>query len=97
MPLAGTTARHCVLSTQKAVSELGYRPVIDQVFDLDHAHDAVATMKKQGHFGKIVIRVGAEEVVRLLVVAQAAQQVLGRRIDKVVVHVEKPEDEEKSG
>jgi NADPH:quinone reductase-like Zn-dependent oxidoreductase len=41
----------------QAIELNGYRPVIDQVFDLDHAHDAVATMKKQGHFGKIVIKI----------------------------------------
>ena len=41
----------------RAIELNGYRPVIDQVFDLDHAHDAVATMKKQGHFGKIVIKI----------------------------------------
>ena len=36
----------------RAIELNGYRPVIDQVFDLDHAHEAVATMKKQGHFGQ---------------------------------------------
>ena len=41
----------------RAIEFNGYRPVIDQIFDLDHAHEAVATMKKQGHFGKIVIRI----------------------------------------
>ena len=41
----------------RAIELNGYRPVIDQVFDLDHAHEAVATMKKQGHFGKIVIKI----------------------------------------
>ena len=41
----------------RAIELNGYRPVIDQIFDLDHAHEAVATMKKQGHFGKIAIRI----------------------------------------
>jgi NADPH:quinone reductase-like Zn-dependent oxidoreductase len=41
----------------RAIEVNGYRPVIDGIFDLDSAHEAVATMKKQGYFGKIVIRI----------------------------------------
>ena len=41
----------------RAIELNGYRPVIDEVFDLDHAHEAVAAMKQQKHFGKIVIRI----------------------------------------
>jgi NADPH:quinone reductase-like Zn-dependent oxidoreductase len=41
----------------RAIELNGYKPVIDQVFDLDHAHEAVAAMKQQKHFGKIVIRI----------------------------------------
>lgn len=41
----------------RAIELNGYTPVIDSVFDLDTAHEAVAAMKTQGHFGKIVIRI----------------------------------------
>jgi len=35
LPLAGTTAPHCILSTAKAERELGYRPVIDPLRALE--------------------------------------------------------------
>jgi nucleoside-diphosphate-sugar epimerase len=35
MPLANTTATHCILSTAKAEQQLGYRPVIDPVKALE--------------------------------------------------------------
>lgn len=41
----------------RAIEINGYRPVIDSVYDLETAHDAVAAMREQRHFGKIVIRI----------------------------------------
>ena len=40
-----------------AIEHSGYRPVVDRVFDLDTAHEAVAALREQAHFGKIAIRI----------------------------------------
>ena len=39
----------------RAIDLGGFRPVIDRVFPLAGAHDAIELMRGQGHFGKIVI------------------------------------------
>ena len=39
----------------RAIEVNGYKPVIDSAYELDSAHEALAAMKKQAHFGKIVI------------------------------------------
>ena len=44
----------------RAVEQHGYRPVIDQVFDLASAHEAMAALRTQNHVGKIAIRIDAE-------------------------------------
>ena len=41
----------------RAIEVNGYKPVIDSAYDLDSAHEAVAAMREQAHFGKIVIRI----------------------------------------
>jgi len=41
----------------RAIEINGYKPVIDTVYDLGAAHDAIAHVRKQTHFGKVVIRV----------------------------------------
>ncbi|WP_375383107.1 NAD(P)-dependent alcohol dehydrogenase [uncultured Sphingomonas sp.] len=41
----------------QAIELHGYRPVVDRAFDLEDAHEAVATLSAQGHFGKLAIRV----------------------------------------
>lgn len=40
----------------RAIEASGYRPVVDKVFDLGEADEAIALMRRQGHFGKIAIR-----------------------------------------
>jgi NADPH:quinone reductase-like Zn-dependent oxidoreductase len=42
----------------RAIALHGLRPVIDRVFPFEEAPAAFAHMKRQGHFGKIVVRVG---------------------------------------
>lgn len=39
----------------RAIELNGYKPVIDKVFDLETAHEAVAHVRGQSHFGKVVI------------------------------------------
>ena len=41
----------------RAIELSGYRPVIDSIYDLNSAAEAVTAMRSQKHFGKIVIRV----------------------------------------
>ncbi len=41
----------------RAIEVNGYQPVIDAIFDLETAHDAVEALRQQQHFGKIVIRI----------------------------------------
>jgi NADPH:quinone reductase-like Zn-dependent oxidoreductase len=43
-----------------AIEKAKMRPVIDRVFDLDHAREAFVHMKSASHFGKIVICVTAQ-------------------------------------
>ncbi len=43
LPLANTTATHCILSTQKAQRELGYRPVVEPVAALEAVLDWYAS------------------------------------------------------
>lgn len=40
----------------RAIEVNGYEPVIDRVFALDTAHEAVAHVRAQSHFGKVVVR-----------------------------------------
>jgi nucleoside-diphosphate-sugar epimerase len=47
LPLAGTTATHCVLSTEKARRELGYRPVVEP---LDALTELLEWFDKQPDF-----------------------------------------------
>jgi NADPH:quinone reductase-like Zn-dependent oxidoreductase len=42
----------------RAIALHGLRPVVDRVFPFAEAPAAFALMKRQGHFGKIVVRVG---------------------------------------
>ena len=44
----------------RAIEQHNYQPVVDQVYDLAAAHEAVAAMREQRHFGKIVIRIDDE-------------------------------------
>ena len=39
----------------RAISASGLRPVVEQVFPLEHATDAFALMGRGGHFGKIAV------------------------------------------
>ncbi len=41
----------------RAISVGGMRPVIDRVFDFEHAVDALRHMESGNHFGKVVIRI----------------------------------------
>lgn len=41
----------------QAIDLAGYRPEVDQVFQLETAHQALSALKAQGHFGKLVIEV----------------------------------------
>jgi NADPH:quinone reductase-like Zn-dependent oxidoreductase len=41
----------------RAIEQHGYRPVIDQMFDLESAHEAVEALRAQTHFGKIAVRI----------------------------------------
>lgn len=41
----------------RAIDHRGLKPVVDQVFPLEHAIDAFALMECRGHFGKIAIRI----------------------------------------
>jgi len=41
----------------QAIEQHGLRPVIDRTFELDMAHEAVAALRAQQHFGKVAIRV----------------------------------------
>jgi NADPH:quinone reductase-like Zn-dependent oxidoreductase len=41
----------------RAVEQHRYRPVIDRVFDLGSAHEAVQALRAQAHFGKLAIRI----------------------------------------
>ncbi|MWA03555.1 epimerase [Actinomadura sp. LD22] len=47
LPLGGTTAAHCVLSTEKARRELGYRPAVDPIEALE---DVLAWYETQPDF-----------------------------------------------
>ncbi len=40
----------------RAIELNGYKPVIDSIYDMENAAQAIAAMRKQKHFGKIVIR-----------------------------------------
>ena len=40
-----------------AIERHQYKPVVDHVYDLATAHEAVAAMREQRHFGKIVVRI----------------------------------------
>lgn len=40
----------------RAIELNGYEPVIDSVYDLATAHDAITHVRGQSHFGKVVIR-----------------------------------------
>lgn len=44
----------------RAIEQHNYQPVVDQVYDLAAAHEAVAAMREQRHFGKIVIQIDDE-------------------------------------
>lgn len=41
----------------RAIELNGYKPVIDKIFDLEAAHEAVAHARGQSHFGKVVINI----------------------------------------
>ena len=41
----------------RAIEQHQYQPLVDHVYDLAAAHEAVAAMREQRHFGKIVIRI----------------------------------------
>ena len=42
----------------RAVELNGYEPVIDSAYDLESAHEAIAHVRGQSHFGKVVIDIG---------------------------------------
>ncbi|MYL96403.1 zinc-binding dehydrogenase [Novosphingobium sp. FGD1] len=44
----------------RAIEINGYDPVIDSIYDLGTADDAIAHVRGQSHFGKVVIRVGKD-------------------------------------
>jgi len=46
-------------SMNRAVESTGLRPVVDRVFELGAAREALATLEAGVHFGKVVIRVAA--------------------------------------
>jgi NADPH:quinone reductase-like Zn-dependent oxidoreductase len=41
----------------RAIELNGYEPVIDRIFDLETAHEAIAHVRGQSHFGKVVINI----------------------------------------
>jgi NADPH:quinone reductase-like Zn-dependent oxidoreductase len=41
----------------RAIAASGMRPLIDRVFEFDHAVEALKHMESGNHFGKVVIRV----------------------------------------
>jgi len=41
----------------KAVSAARYHPVVEQVFDLENAGEAISAMQARGHMGKLAIRI----------------------------------------
>ena len=46
-------------SMNRAVESTGLRPVVDRIFELGEAREALATLEAGVHFGKLVIRVAA--------------------------------------
>ncbi|PTL84507.1 NAD(P)-dependent alcohol dehydrogenase [Vitiosangium sp. GDMCC 1.1324] len=48
---------HSFENMNRAIERLGIRPVIDEVFPLERAGEALAKMDAASHFGKLVIRV----------------------------------------
>lgn len=42
----------------RAIEHHRFRPLVDAVYDLEDAHEAIAALRKQQHFGKIAIRIG---------------------------------------
>ena len=48
-------ARRRLEGMNRAISASGLRPVVEQVFPLEHATDAFALMERGGHFGKIAV------------------------------------------
>ncbi len=51
----GSTAQ--LDSMCRAIDVNSYKPVIDRVFELESAHDAIAYLRGQTHFGKVVITI----------------------------------------
>jgi NADPH:quinone reductase-like Zn-dependent oxidoreductase len=43
----------------RAITANGTRPVVDRIYAFDEAREALKTMEKGSHFGKIVIQVVA--------------------------------------